>query len=400
MKKNTALDTTLLPLIVLTRCCGFLPNWSDPRNTSRVRSALSWIAVSLMTVLQMSMALFQIIQTRITFSKDSNIHSIALNVIWLVPSVTSLFIQIRFIVSARSLVILLQDWRNFEASLKSDDSKRGINWVRLIYGCTVSSGIMSMVGVYFLIAGKPEESYLLSYYSLFRRRGLKTLAFFCQLFHVFFMKVMLVISDLVPAFFFYHVSLVVQTLSLQIESLHPFTSVTQIIPDSVQILMLPNDSSRRRIQSLRSNYNHLCKFVNKANGLFGSTIIVSQTFQFFFICLMFYKSLYGLVHSNSDLFTYQMALFHYIYNLVSSVLLASHLKGAVRDFCNRFSNFVTDCWPFLSRDDKESAMAFSHELQVNQLAVKPLNLYTVEPKLLLSIGSLITTYVIILLQSN
>ena len=400
-KRSQTLHTTLRPLFNLTLYCGMLPNWSDPQEISRARLTLSWIAVSLTMGTQIGMTLFQIIQLKIPLSSDPDIHSVTFNMLWLIPSVTSLLIQWSYVTAARSLVKFLREWRILEESLLSVDLKNRTKLVRgFFYGCTLSMLIATVISITFLITEKPDSSYLLTHYSFFRRQGTKPLTILLHMFNVFLMKTLMAVSDLVPSFFFYHVSRVMRALCDQIKSAHGFTAVIPLVPGTKQTPMCPSDASKQRIQSLRSNYNRVRKFVNEANGLFGPSMIVSLASKFCFLCLLSYKTLYGLSHPSGEIFVYCVNFFFFAYDTVSSVLLASQLKKAASDFRERFSDFVVDNWSLLSVEAKEAAIAFSHELQVNQLAVKPSNLFTVEPELLLSIGSLITTYVIILLQSD
>lgn len=290
MKRNKALHATLRPLIFFTLYYGILPCWSNPQKIHGIGSTLSWVAVSSTMVLQIGMISFQVIQIQILFSKNPSIHSITFNIIWLIPSVTSLFIQMWYVKSAHSLVKFLGVWRKLGKSLISLDSKSRILLVRgVIYGITLFQTIATIISMASLINEKPEASSFLSYYSLFRRPQLISLTIGYHLWIVVLVKALIATSDLVPSFFFYHVSIAVRALTDEIESLHhPLTVAIRIKSGAEQIYRKSNGFSNRRIQSFRSSYKQLHHFVNKVNVLFGPAMIVSLAFKFCLVSLLQY----------------------------------------------------------------------------------------------------------------
>lgn len=356
LRSSASLRTTLRPLTRLTFVCGILPNWFHPGQIGRVGSALSWIAVSLTAILQVGMAVFQVVQVTIPLSNHPTIHSITSSLLFLLPSYACLFIQIEYTIKARSLRDLLRDWRELEGRLGSVASTTRVAFVRaFVYGTTLFETILTTLSLISVLTDDEGESYLLSYYSFFRQPDQYRITTAVHLTVVLVQKVLSSVSSLVPAFFFYHVSLTVRALSDQIESRHPATVSVRSAADAEPVAPLANSGSQRQIQSLRSNYNQLRKLVKRANGLFGPLMIVSHAFKFFFICLASYHILYGLLHSSGDFVVYLVNLAFFVTELVSSVLMASQLKRAVRDFRGKYCDFVVDGWSSLSLDEKKNA---------------------------------------------
>ncbi len=383
--------------MALTHYSGMLPVWSNVEEVGIVRSLFIWVAVFSVVALQSAYVLFHVVQLKIQFTENRSIHSVTFNTLWLFPFAIGFVVHVYYVGQARTLAELLHDWQLTEKPLLSVRWKRRIQWVRgFFYGLALTLGALTATSVVFDTNKRPEASYLLSYYAFFREPGMYPLTVGIPLAAIFFEKILTAMSDLVPSFFYFHVSLAVRGLASRIESLHRASSAVETIQLDDQ---KATQTSRQGIQTIRSDYNRLRQCVERANALFGPVIIFSHSLKFCLICVLSYKTLYGLANS-SQYGVFFVNLIFVAYELVSNVLLISQLKKADSDFRGSYSDYVTDGWSSLAPEEKETAAAFSNELRVEQLAVKPSNLYTIQPELLLKMLGLVTTYTIILLQSG
>ena len=188
-------------------------------------------------------------------------------------------------------------------------------------------------------------------------------------------------SDLVPSFFYYHASLVVRSLAEQLKK------------------------DGQQTPHVWCEYNRLRRLVDEANGLFGVSMTLSHVLKLFLACAMIYTLLHRL-SSSADVADAMLVLSGVYslfvgHELVSSVLLTSNLKRQVAQLRAVVSDLgAAAAGSELSAEQRATLAAFADELRGHRLHVRPCDLYNVEPNLLLSVLGLVTTYVIILLQSK
>ena len=78
--------------------------------------------------------------------------------------------------------------------------------------------------------------------------------------------------------------------------------------------------------------------------------------------------------------------------------LMSHLTLAQEDLKTSLAALLSQNWQLLCEDDRKLLVAFHTRFDNGKLAASPFNLYNVKPSNILSMLSLIVTYVIVIIQ--
>jgi hypothetical protein len=244
-----------------------------------------------------------------------------------------------------------------------------------------------------LIFYRPEASYLLSYYKIIRDSfgfSVKTSFHSISIVTTF---ILLSLSDAVPGFIFYHAGLILQSFEIEIQ--HEFIDLNQ----NNKILSTASSSFQIKIHDISSRYELLSKLVQRANRLFGILMIYNHATMLFMISALFYSTLFQLKMSPKESANYFIGTVTFVYLLVVGHLLADKLCSASAQLRLSVSSLLSQHTIHMNKHEFDVASSFLGHLQTNQLAARPLNLYSVTAYNLLSFSSLIISYVIVLLQA-
>jgi len=276
------------------------------------------------------------------------------------------------------------EWRQLENQLlRRSDNASSINWlVKLMIGAYFLLGVGLIFGIYFLSQNQPDASFLLSSYPLLRDWfTLPVLSAFHAI-SVLISWILLSLADLVPALIYTHAGLVLNSLNVEVE--HHFS-----VGDYVTGL---------RKTWLR--YETLSRLTDKANGLFGWIIFTDYAVKFCMICVLFYSALCNFLVNSDNLFIFYFGALSYVFRLVSCNLLASRLHYAFLRFKSTVSSLFSLNCHCMTEHEREMVSLLLGRLEQNPLGAKVLGVMEITPKMLLTMASLITSYVIVLLQSK
>ena len=148
------------------------------------------------------------------------------------------------------------------------------------------------------------------------------------------------------------------------------------------------------------SYDVVSKLVKRANQLFGALMIFNHGTVLFMLVTLFYSIFYQLQRSPIDSLIYLGGSFSYLYQLLVGHLLAAQLFSSSKKLNLSLSSLLAKYSVQLSKEDYCVASNFLIHLQEDQLAARPLDLYSISYSNLLTITGLVITYVIVLLQTS
>ena len=214
-------------------------------------------------------------------------------------------------------------------------------------------------------------------------------------------RIYITLGEAVPTLFFYHVGCVVEEIQRELQE--TFFSIEMSSNDSVIAIdntvnfishvQLRNVNTFQRVWE---KFETVHGFVNRANQLFSASILCIDGSAFLLKCLAFYNVLQDIPIAEKLVFS--MTRLTEVLQYVLMNRLMSHLTLAQEDLKTSLAALLSQNWQLLCEDDRSLLVAFHTRLDSVKLAASPFNLYNVKPSNILSMLSLIVTYVIVIIQ--
>ena len=344
--------------------------------------------------------IFQAAQLSIEILTETNtIHKYIPNLTWFCTHPLSVFIFVQFIVKREQLWFFFEDWRcmeNHNTISSHLEFKNIANLKHLIVSLNWFMYLSITCVACCLILYRPEASYLLSHYEQLRDvLGLP----FVIIFHstsVMSTFISEPLSGAVPGFVFYHAGQILRSIKCDIE--HTFIQLT----DNSNIKML-SSSARSTFQiqmhAIFLRYEILSKLVKRANKLFGALMIFNHATLLFMIVVLLYSIFHQIQRSRIDALIFFSAIIPYSYLLLINHLLSAQLSSASSKLKFTLSSMMARNCLRLTKEDLSIASIFLSHLQEDKLAARPLNLYSINNSSILTLTSIIISYVMVLLQA-
>ena len=337
--------------------------------------------------LVLSIGVYETVQFGFQFSNMTNISDISLNASTSISFYMVVNFLIQFYGNGKHYSEFFEDWKQVEmfvdyrTSTKNQMIKKGISI--FTYGFSLNSSIM----VLFLNSYYPDNSIFLSHWEILREKlGIHILILIMSVWG-YFATFFVLFSESVPVLFFYDAGCMIEKLGRELEN--------------CSLLAHRNHSDHMRNKNpyllIWKKYESIQRSVDRANKLFGFTMIINQ---FIFICLACLIIYVILADHNSDMhemFFVQLTLV--VFRIVISNRLMSHLYLSGVELKKIAAGTLSEKWFLLSQEDRDIVACFLSRVD-GSLAACPLNLYTVDPTNIISLLTLHISYVIVLLQSS
>jgi len=203
--------------------------------------------------------------------------------------------------------------------------------------------------------------------------------------------VMFPLIDIVPTFVYYHAAKIIEAITYEIREMANEASSV---------------SKSEIVHSLRSRLETLIAMVDRANRLFGSTVILCHGILFFIICCGVYAFLFAVKDSSSDstaddvlsIFLTTLAL--YPPRLLFIISFMSKLNSSSDQLLSAVSCFSHQREFCADKEERRVVRSFIGRLNQAKLAAYPSGYYKIKPSVFLTLLSLIVTYTVILMQIN
>ena len=381
---DDTVEKSLRPIYLTSYYTGILQDWCcDHHRPGRSIRTLRYISTTVVFLMLGSMLVFEIFQLGSELSKITSIHSILPNLLWICTFPLSLMVLIRYHFYRCDFLSFFDKWRRLEAWLVYVNASSSINWLsKFIVGSYALMSFGLFAGLYFLTQRQPDASFLLSSYPLMRKWFTLPVLSGIHVVLVFFSWILLSLADLVPALIFAYSARILNALNSEVE--RHFS-----VGDYVQGM---------RRTWLR--YETLSQLTDKANRLFGWLIFIDYAVKFSMICVLFYVLCRNFFNQDADSFTFLFGAISYIFRLVACNILASRLHSESIRFESTVSSLVSLNCIDMTGQEREIIGFFLRRLEQNPLGAQVLGMIEITPKILLTMTSLIISYVIVLLQSK
>ena len=361
-------------------------------NSGRIVKMIYSMSTFLYLLFLVFNGIFQGVQLFLQIFKENNsIHAYMFNLIWFFAYPLPLVIVVRFILKRQEIWAFFADWHQVEDRIVFKSQLSDCNVKRLKYVIVSVNWFiyLSLMIIFYntLMMGQQKKtlSYLLSSYKEIRDN---VNLHFVTLFHTASLLLVYVLtsfSDFVPGFIFYHIGLALQSIESEVE--RNFQRVNQ------------SALFRMVIHEIFLRYEIVSQFTKRANRLFGVLMILNHGIILLLITAFLYSTLFQIQRSHNALIFYFPGFFTLFYFFLASHLLAAQLHSSSSQLISTLSSLLSRHSIHLSPDDYRVAFGFLNHLQHDQLAARPLHLYSITSSNLLTLASLVISYVVVLLQA-
>ena len=349
--------------------------------TPMVQSRLAYIArcvfSSLVVSLLCVMLVFMVVRMFFSGCNMATMMQIVPHIQAIVPFFVSVYCVFHLLSYRRQILLLFHDWNRVELPETGLPSYRIDKMTKIFYAANYVQNIMILIFIIIWNIQQPDNEIFFSQYPVFRDTlGVPLIAVSSALV-LYIAQVFLFIGKAVSVLFFYHAGLAVENLN-----------------DDWQLQL----QDKRLIGSVWNKYQVILRLVDRANQLFGPIIVVYDFYTFVLICIDAYQLFLCLKYQRAWLLVLVIVFYCFW------IGLTTWLMSQVYRSCDKFKRSVTDLlsekWYQLDQQDRDVLVMFVSRLDEQEMAVCPLNLYTVNQTNVFSAVSLIISYVIVLNQSQ
>lgn len=405
------LKETLRPWWMLTRY-GILLDWCIPfmDHEHALVKIVRYIGVITVGVFTFAMTGFQVFRLGIGISTSTSVHSVLPYLIWFASLPITIFTFLCYIVKRKQYLEFFKDWQKFEMKLVARNSHL------CILGClrrtrlpTIAMRIIvqlvMLAAIGFFIFSCPDVPFLLSYYTSLRDIFTLPVLGSIHIYSLAIIMVMKTLCEFVPSMIFYHVGLEVMVLQEEVENLffilNPSVDSTNRDDKlAYQLTLNSNAIFASEVRLVFGFYQCLRTLIERANSLFGLLMFQGYGLDFIVICTTLYSVLYDFQSAPQMTIAYFTVMIIDTYDFVSCTLLTSKAYDTSEQLRSRLATSIYRYWDLIPKEERDILLTFLQCLRSDPLAANPLGLYRITPSILLTMASLIVSYVIIMLQSN
>lgn len=372
------LERCLRPIYLATYYTGILQDWCRPNSQQSCSIFIHTCCTLTATAAVLFLFVFEIVQFCLELFNSRSVSEITYNLAWICVFPLALGVLFRYNFYRKDFLAFFSEFAKLECDLlpvKSPVLKLSY-WMIFSFAML---GVSLLFGLSFNSMKNPDASYLLSHYQILRDTFTAPGLAVFQMSLVIVSWLLLSLADLVPGLVFVHLGLALKSLILEVENCK--LSVSEI-------------------RTVWLRYESIGRLTEKANRLFGWLIFFDYAVKFSMICVLLYCVLCLLFELDLFFWTVLLGTCSFTFRLVSCNLLASELHSSFHQFKSTLSTVFSLKCCSMSKEEREFVTLFLNRLLHNQLAARPLNLINIVPNNLLTMASLIISYVIILLQSR
>ena len=246
---NLSLRNTLRPQWTITNYCGILLDWCVPSTNEKpliylVRS----VSCIFFFLFHFLMLIFQFFQLMICIMKMKTVHDIIPNLIWLSGLPLSIATQLRYLLGRRKVLEFFDAWADLEKKINIEKNckdagpciKRARYIIATIY-TLLWAGII--IGIGYVVVEYSHSPYLMSSQKMFKDSLGIPLITFLHLFDLSLHFIVISLSDVVPAFVFYHAAWGIRTLAEELDqSLAALNNISQVEAGDSSVQQLKESS--------------------------------------------------------------------------------------------------------------------------------------------------------------
>ena len=291
----------------------------------------------------------------------------------------SCFWTVRIYLQRHQILQLFNEWKSIEQQLRCFNRSSMKSVIKLYHINYFASIILLPIGVAAWNFMEPNQLISLSYYPVLRQTfGVHCLCLASAANNYLFVTWFFSLSELLPTLFFFHAGCAIENLLLEWKI---------------------RQGNGMSIHQIWKRYETIHRLADRANEYFGTNIAAADLNQIITICVCSYSCIYYLKRDPSRCFPFLIAAICTVLHTILINRLMSHYYLSGQKLATLATGLLCEKWHSLHRDDFDVLLAFSSALRKENMAVCPLNMYSVKPKNLLSILTVVVTYVIVLIQT-
>ena len=406
--ERVLLDDSLRPLWMFIRYNGILPNFLDQENRNCLFYIFRLLFTSSIVLTILMYTAFELFQLVTEIPKTNQIFNFVYVFSFLLVGLNSLSCQIQTFMHHKEFLQFFKDWKIFEMqSLEHFHGIKKTKTINMLYFVFGSLLVQIIIGSLLFNYMEPNSVCFFSYYSSLRK--VVNVHFLCLVTSVFsyFANVYIFLAEIIPTLFFYHAGCIVEDLERELKyiSEEVYSRILNVkhrasVNNSAPLISNLSIQFKgvRSVRNVWEKYETVFDWVSKGNELFGSLILISY-FMIFTLCV---------ISSYMTLDTYKtsprLSLCFFIIFLLSTSRtllmnrLMSHLVSSGDNLKSTTALILTRKWDKIPEKDRHVLVTFQARLNNEKIAASPFHLFTVHPSNILSMMSLIVTYIIVLLQ--
>ena len=392
------LNDVLRPVWIFLFYNGVFPKFYHQTTENRTIYAAR-CAVTAIVVLYFSLyTLFLCIQFIVWFQSGTRLMDIVMIMYVLVTFSSALFFQCHHLIYHKELIQFFKDWKKIEIDSLTKSSRIKKRVAKIMFAVNGTFVFANAAVGFIFNRTDPNEVIFLTYYSYISESLNINFVSFIMGLGWYFSQLYASLGEIVPTAFFYHAGCIIEDLQQQLLD----TSITgsdlyHNAMVSNLYVQFKNDQPYRHIWE---KYETVLGCVKQGNKLFQSSILCLHSSLFMIICLGVYF-ISNLYHLKVDKLL--ASSFYFITSLttlrtIAVFRLMSHPYSSREKLRRTIAEILSSKWDSLPEEDRQLLVAFQERLGSENMAAMPYDLYTVSPSNLLSMFSLIVTYVVVLFQ--
>ena len=388
--RPVSLNEILSPIWNWLRYIGLQHGFLSPIEEHRIFYNIRCISTMLILFLVLNDFVFKLTQLLIEIPHSKSIADISINVVMFTASFMSVMFYQQFYTKQKQLVRFFKDWNELEMLFNRCCNRNRTKWITKVVSVICSILLFSSVlfmSLWNLIA--PNESIFFSHFHVLQ--DIFGLYFLAVVFSISFhyLMVSMLFGQFIPAFFFYQAGCMIENLKGELKNCF-------ITVHNQHLVHLRNENPVRLIWEKYESIYHL---VNRANHLFGVTMITNQFCLVCLTCTHIYLII-NLYEYSPTFYVYPIRVIFFVALTVWFNWLVSYLYLSCGELKTAIASLLSEKWQIIIQDHRDLLIFFYNRVDKEDLAACPLNLYRIDPTSLMSILTLHVSYVIVLLQAS
>ena len=345
-------------------------------STSDILRRLFTLIILLFTLV---LSIFEAIQLIIESWSVQNMVDVVPNVIFTIPFLYSLIFQYHFWTHRYQIEQFFEDWKIIERQMNCSESsnlKQKINHVCIM--CYVATFVLAILLVFWNWID-PERSFFLTHYFVIR-----------ETFGV------LPISVATSVVFCFSGIFCATYLTIPMTCFHVITCYVENLGEEWEL----SSKNERFLRVIWQRYESILHLANRANEAFGAIINV---LVFTFILQSFLTIFHALVEFQRSLRVFIVISVFPIFailNIMGFNWFMSRLYFSKDKLQKSIADHLSLNWYKLNENDRQLHVTFLARLGKDEMCVRPMKLYSINPSNLLSISAIIINYFIVLAQAR
>ena len=386
-KRPILVDDILRPMWTCLKYSGFYHGILPGSGGRRLFNIIRYISTVFTILLVLCMAVWQLLPLVFKLTSMKNVTELAEHILSPTFTLMAIVFVLQFYGYHRQFVDFFSDWRQMEMQFLDCCNRKRVKRITMV---------LNGVFFYYILQVVPRELYFsltksnafccLPYYEVLEEKfGFQFLLLvFIVFYH--FIEAFFSLGQVIPSVLYYQAGCMIENLELELKN-----CLEQVEDD------LFHSRNQNAYQIIWKKYETIHRLVKRTDDLFGFML---ASHQFNYICSLCF-GIHRIIYSfGADGATKEFLFIIYlIVEIIGMNWLASHLKLSGDQLKNTLTGLCSEKWQFLSAETRDLLEVIFNRMDRDSLAACPLDLYTIDPTNLLSLTTLIVSYVLFLSDS-